>query len=101
MNIILQALLASILRATHTKSEQSQARKCVKLNFQATALQSADSCTLILVVIDGVDILAPDMNHIDATCGFHLENVDYQTCVGEVMEVVAGLTDEGCVVTGG
>lgn len=41
------------------------------------------------------------MNDIDATCGFHLENVDYQTCVEEVMEVVAGLTAEGCVVTGG
>ena len=100
MMIAFQLLILSILLVTDVLGS-----RCTELNFRAAGLQSDNLCTLLRYVISGDDILAGDttgdMADIVKTCGFHLEGVDRPTCVEEVVDVVAGLRDEGCEVTGG
>mmetsp|Transcript_22974 Transcript_22974/g.49712 ORF Transcript_22974/g.49712 Transcript_22974/m.49712 type:complete len:571 (-) Transcript_22974:23-1735(-) len=98
MKTILQVLLA---HAIYAEGSQSQVSRCVELNFQAASLQSGDSCTLFNTVINSGDILAGDITDVHTTCGEHLENVDHPYCVEDVVDVVAGIIDEGCEVTGG
>ena len=105
MKVTPQVLLSSILYANSAIGSQSEMSRCVELNFKAANLQSGDPCSLLNTVINGGDILAgdtDDMTDIDATCGFHLDVENgRRTCVEEVVDVVSGMTDEGCEVTGG
>ena len=98
--------------ATEVGSVQ-QTDTCIALNFRAAALQGSDDACILLRtnVGSGGDILAGDATDVDASCaaGGGANNRttstttprDYQRCVDDVIEVVDGISREGCEITGG
>ena len=90
------ALLSFLVHPSTADQDQ-----CEELNARAIALRNGDSCKLFNSIINNGDILAGNRNEVGLTCGVHLENVDHENCVEEVVDAVAGIIDQGCEVTGG
>ena len=102
-----------LLLAIYTKrirSQQSESLKnnCIDLNFQAAALQGGDSCKLFNAILDdGDDLFSADISDVEATCSGTItqaqrgEEEAKKNCVNLVVDVAAGIYEEGCDITGG
>ena len=100
MKAVVQLLLSSILHANYVLG-RSQVSRCVEFNFRAASLQGGESCAFINAIIRDGDILTGSIEDIGTACGARSENIDGPSCVEEVVDVVARMTEEGCDVTGG
>jgi hypothetical protein len=76
--------------------------QCIDLNFQAAALQGGDACKFFNAILDDEDLFAADVSDVETSCSGVTQIGDVENnCVDVVVEVVAGMHEEGCDVTGG
>lgn len=98
-----------LLIAIHIKDCSSQestsinSYQCIDLNFQAAALQGGDACKFFNAILDDEDLFAADVSDVETSCSGVTQIGDVENnCVDVVVvEVVAGMHEEGCDVTGG
>lgn len=103
--------LLAIIYTNGISSQQSEdiVSRCIDLNFQAAALQGGDACQLFNSILDdGDDLFAADVSNVGATCnssgggGVTQWDVSSQnSCLDGVVDVVAGINEVGCSLTGG